>query len=99
MSKVDGCKVSQDVRKPIRIEAIQKQLDGAKVQSLSKEYAADSSCIYRWISHYRSGGMDAQKTRSTAHRKNSKLTPEQQDIPVKIILTKEPTEVVGQMCG
>ena len=92
MSKVDGRKVSHDVREAIRIEAIQKWLDGAKVQSLSTEYATDSSCIYRWISRYRAGGMDALKTRPIAHSKNSKLTPEQQDILVKIILTKEPTD-------
>ncbi len=37
MSKVDGRKVSHDVREAIRIQAIQKWLDGAKVQRLSKE--------------------------------------------------------------
>ena len=91
MSKVDGRKVSHDVREAIRIQAIQKWLDGAKVQRLSKEYGTDSSCIYRWISRYRAGGMDALKTRPIAHSKNSKLTPEQQDSLVKIILTNEPT--------
>ncbi len=75
MSKVDGRKVSHDLREAIRIQAIQKWLDGAKVQRLSKEYGTDSSCIYRWISRYRAGGMDALKTRPIAHSKNSKLIP------------------------
>ncbi len=77
MSKADGRKVSHDVREAIRIEAIQKWLDGAKAQCLSKEYPTDSSCIYHWISRYRSGGIDALKTHPIAHTKNSKLTLEQ----------------------
>ncbi len=50
MSKVDDRKVSHDVKETIRIEAIHKWLDGAKVQRLSKEYCTNSSCIYRWWS-------------------------------------------------
>ena len=91
MSKVDGRKISHDVRESIRIEAIQKWLDGAKVQSLSEEYGTDSSCIYRWIYRYREGGMAALKTRPIAHSKNAKLTPEQRETLKKIILTKDPT--------
>ncbi|WP_419834499.1 helix-turn-helix domain-containing protein [Endozoicomonas atrinae] len=56
--------------------------------SLKKEYGTDSSCIYRWISRYRAGGMDALKTRPIAHSKNSKLTPEQLSFttPIDIFL-------------
>ncbi len=72
MSKVDGRKVSHDVRESIRIEAIQKWLDGIKVQSLSKEYATDSSFTYRWISSYHSDSIGALKTRPIAHSKKFK---------------------------
>ncbi len=61
-------------------------------ESIYKEYATYSSCIYHRISGYRSGGMASLKTRSIAHSKNSKLTTEQQAILAKIILTKEPTD-------
>lgn len=91
MSKIDGRKLSHDVRESIRTEAIQKWRNGAKVASLSEEYGTDSSCIYRWIGRYREGGMEALKTRPIAHSKNAKLTPEQQDDLKKIILTKDPT--------
>ena len=91
MSKIDGRKLSHDVRESIRIEAIQKWLDGAKVPSLSEEYGTNPSCIYRWIARYREGGMEALKTRPIAHSKNAKLTPEQQEALIKLILTKDPT--------
>ena len=48
MSKLDGRKVSHSLREAIRIEAIQKWIDGETVQNLSKEYGTDTSCIYRW---------------------------------------------------
>ena len=92
MSKIDGRKVSHSVREAIRIEAIQKWLDGETVTNLSQEYGTDTSCIYRWIGRYRKGGMDALKTRPIAHSKNAKLTPEQQKVLVNIILTKDPTQ-------
>lgn len=91
MSKVDGRKVPHEVREALRIEAIQQWLAGVKVKSLSEEYGTDKSCIYRWIGRYRKGGMEALKTRPIAHSKNAKLTPEQLDELVKIILTKDPT--------
>ncbi len=46
MSKIDGRKVSHSVREAIRIEAIQKWLDGETVTNLSQEYGTDTSCIY-----------------------------------------------------
>ena len=91
MSKLDGRKVSHSLREAIRIEAIQKWIDGETVQNLSKEYGTDTSCIYRWIGRYRKGGMEALKTRPIGHFKNAKLTPEQQKALVNIILTKDPT--------
>ncbi|WP_153301889.1 helix-turn-helix domain-containing protein, partial [Endozoicomonas arenosclerae] len=56
MSKVDGRKISHEVRETIRMEAIQKWLDGATVKSLAEEYGTDESCIYRWTGRYRKGG-------------------------------------------
>ena len=47
MSKLDGRKVSHSLREAIRIEAIQKWIDGETVQNLFKEYGTDTSCIYR----------------------------------------------------
>ena len=91
MSKIDGRKLSHNAREAIRIEAIQKWCNGATVKSLSKEYGTDESCIYRWITRYREGGMDALKTRPIAHSKNAKLSLEQQEILTKVILTKDPT--------
>ncbi len=91
MSRVDGRKVSHEVRESIRFEAIQKWLDGASVQALSVEYSTDRSCIYRWIDRYKKGGMEALKTRPIAHSKNAKLSPEQRETLSKIILTKDPT--------
>lgn len=41
MCKADGRKVSHGAREAIRIEAIQKWLDGAKVRSLPEEYGTD----------------------------------------------------------
>lgn len=38
MSKVDGRKVPHEVREVIRMDAIQKWLDGATVKSLAEEY-------------------------------------------------------------
>ncbi len=38
MSKVGGRKISHKVRESIRVEAIQKWLDGAKVKHPSEEY-------------------------------------------------------------
>lgn len=91
MSKVDGRKIPHEVREAIRIEAIHKWLDGATVKSLSEEYGTDESCIYRWIGRYRTGGMEALKTRPIAHSKNAKLSPEQREALTRIILTKDPT--------
>ena len=81
----------QLLREAIRIEAVQKWIDGETVQNLSKEYGTDTSCIYRWIGRYRKGGMEALKTRPIGHFKNAKLKPEQQEALVNIILTKDPT--------
>ena len=91
MSKVDGRKIPHEVREAIRVEAIKKWRDGATVKSLSEEYGTDESCIYRWISRFRKGGMEALKTRPIAHSKNAKLSPEQKDTLTKIILNKDPT--------
>lgn len=91
MSRVDGRKVSHEVREAIRIEAIQKWLDGKSVAALSDEYSTDRSCVYRWIDRYNEGGMEALKTRPIAHSKNAKLSPEQRETLSRIILTKDPT--------
>ena len=91
MSKIDGCKIPHRVRETIRMEAIQKWLDGATVKSLAEEYGTDESCIYRWTARYRKGGMDALKTRPIAHSKNAKLSPEQRETLTRIILTRDPT--------
>ncbi|MTI12274.1 helix-turn-helix domain containing protein [Sansalvadorimonas verongulae] len=82
--------MSHEVRETIRVEAIQKQLNGAKVKRFSEEYGTNESCIYRWIGRYRKGGMEALKTHPIAHSKNAKLSPDHQDALVHIILTKDP---------
>lgn len=91
MSRVDGRKVSHEVREAIRIEAVQKWLNGVSVSSLANEYSTHRSCIYRWIDRYNEGGMAALKTRPIAHSKNAKLTPEQRETLTRVILTKDPT--------
>ncbi len=70
MSRVDGRKVSHEVRESIRFEAIQKWLDGASVQALSVEYSTDRSCIYRWIDRYKKG-VSGRATPSTPIPTNS----------------------------
>ncbi|MTI15267.1 helix-turn-helix domain-containing protein [Sansalvadorimonas verongulae] len=52
MSKVDDRKIFHEVRETIRIEAIQKWIDGTEVRHLSEEQGTDVSCIYRWIGFY-----------------------------------------------
>ena len=91
MSKIDGRKIPHKVREAIRIEAIQKWLDGATIKNLSEEYGTDESCVYRWTVRYREGGMEALKTRPIAHSKNAKLSPQQLEALTQIILTKDPT--------
>ena len=57
MSRVDGRKLSHVVRESIRMEAIQKWLDGASVKAISELYSTDHTCVYDWIHRYKEGGF------------------------------------------
>ena len=74
MSKVDGRKIPHPVRESIRHEAIQKWIAGATVTQLSQEYGTDATCVRRC---YKAHGFEGLNTRSIAHSKNAKLSPEQ----------------------
>ena len=50
MSKIDGRKIPHGVRETIRMEAIQKWLDGATVKSLAEKYGTDESWVVRRMS-------------------------------------------------
>ncbi|WBA81408.1 helix-turn-helix domain-containing protein [Endozoicomonas sp. GU-1] len=68
MSRIDGRKLSHTVRESIRMEAIQKWLDGASVKEISEIYSTDHTCVYDWINRYKEGGFEALKTRPLGGR-------------------------------
>lgn len=57
------------------------------VQSLSKGYDTDSSCIYRHICHYQKTAQNSKKY-PVARSKDVTLTPEQQKNFINTIFTK-----------
>ena len=91
MSKVDGRKLSHTVRESIRIEAIQKWLDGAAVKEISEIYSTDHTCVYDWINRYKEGGFEALKTRPFGGRP-PKLSDLQRAELAEILLIKNPTD-------
>ncbi len=91
MSKVDGRKISHDVRESIRLEAIHLWLEGATVNQLSEKYSTHRSCVYDWIDRYERGGLEVLKTRPINGRP-SKLSLQQREELTLIISSKLPTD-------
>ena len=91
MSKIDGRKISHNVRESIRMEAIQQWLGGATVPELSELYGTHPSCVYLWIERYEEGGFQALKTRPMNGRP-PKLSIDQKETLTQIILNKTPVD-------
>ncbi len=91
MSRIDGRKLSHQVREEIRYQVINEWLSGTIISELAVKYCTDKSCIYRWINRYKKGGMDALKTRPIKGR-SPKLCNDQRSRLTTILLTKKPED-------
>ena len=91
MSRVDGRKLSHDVREAIRMEAIQSWIDGATPSELAVKHGTDLTCVYGWINRYKDGGFEALKTRPITGRP-PKLSDAQRTELAEILLCKNPTD-------
>ena len=93
MSKIDGRKISHDVRERIRIQAIQEWLDGLKAPAVAVKYGTSKKIVYQWIHRYKDGGFEALKTKPGIGRgQKSKLSQEQKDRLSLILRVKNPKD-------
>lgn len=91
MSKVDGRKISHEVRERIRFEAINVWLSGLSAPAVAVKYGTSKKIVYQWINRYKDGGFEALKTKSGIGRgQKSKLTLIQKNRLSLILRTKTP---------
>lgn len=63
MKKNDARKIDRKRLEAIRIDAVQKVIEGASPEAVIRELGMHRSCIYDWLNQYRKGGIEALKSR------------------------------------
>jgi transposase len=76
MKKNDGRKLSHEALEQIRISAVKQVEAGISPEEVIKALGFERVCIYRWIAAYRSGGIEALKTKKLLGRP-SLMSPKQ----------------------
>jgi transposase len=76
MKDNDGRKLSHEALQQIRITAVKQVEAGESPEDVIKAIGFERVCIYRWLSAYRSGGIEALKAKKLSGRPRL-LTPKQ----------------------
>ena len=63
MNKQDGRRLSHEALEQIRITAVQRVQAGESPEAVIKSIGFQRVCIYRWLSAYRFGGIDALRAK------------------------------------
>lgn len=69
MKQLDGRKLSHEALEQIRINSVLRVEAGESPEDVIKSVGFERVCIYRWISKFRFGGIDALKSRKSDGRK------------------------------
>ncbi len=68
MKKFDGRKIGHEAMAEIRIRAVKQVQSGKSPEDVIDALGMSRSCIYDWLSRYRSGGWDALRAKTLAGR-------------------------------
>lgn len=88
----DGRKIKHDTLEEIRIRAVQSVEAGESPEMVIKALGFHRSQIYKWLSLYREGGLDALKQK-VAKGREPKLPASALEKLYKIITSKNPTQL------
>lgn len=91
MKMNDGRKLSHQALQQIRITAVQRVERGESPEVVIKSIGFERVCIYRWLAAYRSGGIDALKSKKLFGRPPL-LTPDQLRMLYTAITSTDPRQ-------